>query len=390
MVLTALPWARRIAARYRDSSLLTLGAFFPVGVALGVPTLFAGSDFFLASIEMFVQRNAYIQPNIGRGPWNVVSHYVFGAGGFRALVDPAILFDAHRVFAQEAGVLFTLPLVVLFACGLIAWPANRWLYASVLFGCLIGVVSQFGKLHAARHLAGWLPWFCIVFAVGADWLVRRTRATAWVVVPLFALCVVAIVWQRELSAAPAVNHLVQKSVLQASLGRWLRVNAAADERIFHTCCEPITSSVVLSWMRSNGVVVPESAFETDSVIWFGQRSALEAEREGYVVTSRLTYPGQYVDYYRQMNPAEIVDPYHDARFERRYSVTGPSQNSYDVFHFVMQGAPRPTSGGIAIVEATYGQSCAGAKVPSPWTNTVRRGNVTRVMARACNRRDPAS
>jgi hypothetical protein len=85
-----------------------------------------------------------------------------------------------------------------------------------------------------------------------------------------------------------------------------------------------------------------------------------------------------VDYYRQMNPAEIVDPYHDSRFELRHTIA--AGNIYDVFHFVMDAPPREAAGGISVHEATYGMSCAA-------TAPVRLGNATRALGRACNGRE---
>jgi hypothetical protein len=105
-----------------------------------------------------------------------------------------------------------------------------------------------------------------------------------------------------------------------------------------------------------------------------------------VVTSRHANQGAYVAYYNQLNPAEMVDPYHDPRLTHQHTIAGASV--YDVFHFVMEGAtPRLRSGGISVREATYGQSCAGVAVPPGWSNTVRTGNAARPLAHACNRRE---
>jgi hypothetical protein len=385
LVIAAMRSGRRLIARYLHSSLLTVVVFFPMGVLVGVPTLFAGANYLLASIEMFVQRNAYTQPNVGRGTWNVLSYYLFGGGGLTVLVDPRPFLDPRHFLAREAGVLFTIPLAVLFCCGLLGRPANRWLYWSAILGCVVGVGSQFGKLHTPRHLAGWLPWFCLVIAVGGDWLARRTAASRRSIVPLFAMCLTLILWQREVFTAPLVDDLVEKAKLQTELNRWLRANVSPDDQVFHTCCEPISASVVFGWMVSNGVAVPEKYLEDGSTIWFGQLSVLRAAGEGYVITSRHTYPDEYLNYYRQMNPAELVDPYRDPRFARRHTIA--AKNIYDIFYFVMDGVARPASGGISVREATYGQSCAGVAVPAGWINTVRLGNLTRALARTCNRRE---
>jgi 4-amino-4-deoxy-L-arabinose transferase-like glycosyltransferase len=338
LVIAVIPPGQRLAARYRDSSLVTVAVFFPVGVLVGVPTLIGAATYLLTSIELFIQRNAYVQPNVGRGIWNVLSLYLVGGGGLTALLDPRSLVDPRHFPPGEPGVLFNIPLLVLFGCGLLAASgANRWLYGGVIFACVIGVGSQFGKLHTPRHLAGWLPWFCIVIAVGGDWIARRTAASQRSIAPVFAMCLALLLWQRAALTAPMVDRLVETGTLQTRLNRWLQANVPPDKPVFHTCCEPVNPSVVFGWMKSNGVAVPEKYLDNGSRIWFGQLSALRAAGEGYVITSRYTYPGQYVDYYRQMNPAELVDPYHDSRFELRHTIA--AHNIYDVFHFVMC-APR--------------------------------------------------
>jgi hypothetical protein len=382
---------RRLLLRYLDSPLATIIVFFPIGLVIGVPTLFAGADFFLASIEMFVERNAFVGSNVTpggwianvHGIWSVTGLYLFGHGGLIALLDPRPFLNPQRYPPHEAGVLFSVPLVVLFCCGCLAKHADRWLYSSILFGCLVGIVSQFGKLQTPRHIAGWLPWFCIIIAAGAEWLIERGNGRRSMMA-LFALLLGAILWERSVLIAPEINHLVEKAGLQFKLDRWLRANVGPDELVFHTCCEPITSSVVLSWMKSNAVAVPRKYLKNASVIWFGQQSALHDAVEGYVITSRLSYPGQYVEYYRQMNPAELVDPYNDRRFDHRHEIVG--RNIYDIFHFDMDETPRLASGGILVREATYGQSCSGVAVPAGWTNTVTPGNATAILRRQCNQR----
>lgn len=376
LVMVVMPVARRLVARYRDSSLVTVVVFFPVGVLFGVPTLLGATDYLLTSIQLFIQRNAYTQPNVGRGLGDVLSLYLFGRGGLMALLDPRPFWDARHFTASEAGVLFTIPLVVLFCCGLAAMShSDRWLYSGVILACVIGVGAQFGKLQTARHIAGWLPWFCIVIAVGGDGLARRTGAGRRVIAVVFATFLALLLWQRAVFTAPLVEQLVETARLQTDLNRWLRANVSTDEPVFHTCCEPISPSVVFGWMRANGVAVPRKYLDSGSRIWFGELSILRAAGEGYVITSRHTYPGQYLDYYRQMNPAELVDPYHDSRFELRHTIA--ATNIYDVFHFAMDPAPPPAKGGISVREATYGKSCAEAA-------PVRPGNATRVLARACN------
>jgi hypothetical protein len=336
------PVRRRILSWYSGTSVLTVFAFFPIGVLLGVPTLFAGANYFLQSLNMFIDRNTYIQPGLDHSIWGIVNLFVFGSDGLKSLFIPIPFFNG----LGEAGVLFNIPLLLLFCCGLIARPPKRELYWAIIIGCFIGVLSQFGKLQTTRHIAGWLPLYCIVIAVGADWVAQRTAANrSWVAVA-YASLIALIIWQRGVEFLPILTNaqtvnitaLHEQALLQQKLDSWVRTNIAPSERIFHTCCEPMNASVLLNWMKFNGVAVPDTLPVRDSVIWFGELSALRSAGEGLVVTSRYPYPGAYVDYYRQKNPSELVDPYHDKRFKLTQSitvgsVTGLGANIYDVFEF---------------------------------------------------------
>jgi 4-amino-4-deoxy-L-arabinose transferase-like glycosyltransferase len=373
------PLRKRLTGRYARTSLLTVSAFFPIGVLIGVPTIFAGHDYFLASIQMFIERNAYIQPNLKPGILNTLALYIFGD-------DPVSQIFDLKLPSHEPGILFNVALVGLFCAGLIRWPSKTWLYLSILFGCAVGVLSQFGKLQTTRHIAGWLPFFCVVIAVGADLVYEKLLRSRAISAALGLALVLILFWQEHVIVEGSVRHLLEKAALQSQLDTWLQANVPADEGVYHTCCEPITSSVALNWMQANGVDIPPKRIRSGSQIWFGEASTLRAAREGYVITSRRSYPGQYLAYYAQMNPSQAVDPYHDSHFSLQ-GMIGPKPgaippNNYDVFHFSFLDRPRPPEGGISVEQATYGRSCIGAVRPS---YRLRDGNATAAIARMCNR-----
>jgi hypothetical protein len=343
------PLGKHLMKRYARTSLLTVSVFFPIGVLVGVPTIFAGHDYLLASIQMFIERNAYIQPDLKPGILNTMGLYVFGRDPASQLFDlKPFLFSPSQHPPTEPGVLFNVALAMLFCAGLVRRPLKTWLYLSILFGCAVGVLSQFGKLQTTRHIAGWLPFFCVVIAVGAD-LIHEKLLRSRAISAALGLALVLILYRQEyVIVGVPVRHHLEKVALQTQLDTWLQSNVPAYDAVYHTCCEPITSAVALSWMQANGVGIPPERMRSGSQIWFGEASTLRAAREGYVITSRLSYPSQYVAYYAQMNPSEAVDPYHDPHFTLRHMIGQPPANNYDVFHFSHLDRPRPPEGGISV------------------------------------------
>ena len=378
------PLRKRLTERYARTSLLTVSVFFPIGVLIGVPTIFAGHDYLLASIQMFIERNAYIQPNLKPGVLNTLALYIFGEDPVRQLFDvkPFLLSPSQHPSSTEPGVLFNVALVGLFCAGLIRQPPKTWLYLSIIFGCALGVLSQFGKLQTTRHIAGWLPFFCVVIAVGADFVHEKLLRSRAISAALGLVLVLILFWQEHVIVGGPVRFHLEKAALQTQLDTWLQSNVPTYDAVYHTCCEPINSTVALNWMQANGVDIPPEHIRTGSQIWFGEVSTLRAAREGYVVTSRLTYPGQYVAYYAQMNPSEAVDPYHDSHFSLQHVIGLPPANNYDVFYFSFLDRQRPPEGGISVEQATYGRSCFGSVAP---TYRLSAGNATAVVARMCNR-----
>jgi hypothetical protein len=108
-----------------------------------------------------VARNAYV-PEYQDTAAKVVGLYLIGKDAF------AELFSLTGI--GEAGVLFTLPLLLLFAVGLFGRKGPLFWFAAL--GCVIGLTSQFGKIQGSRHILGWLPWFAVILAVGADTIAR--------------------------------------------------------------------------------------------------------------------------------------------------------------------------------------------------------------------------
>ena len=161
-------------------------------------------------------------------------------------------------------------------------------------------------------------------------------------------------WQEHVIVAGPVRFYLETAALQTQLDNWLQSNVPAYDAVYHTCCEPTTSAVALNWMKANGVDIPPERMRSGSQIWFGEASTLRAAREGYVITSRLSYPRQYITYYAQMNPSEVVDPYHDPHFSLQHVISATPKpgaippTNYDVFHFSYLDRPRPREGGISV------------------------------------------
>jgi 4-amino-4-deoxy-L-arabinose transferase-like glycosyltransferase len=378
------PLRKLLTERYARTSLLTVSVFFPIGVFVGVPTIFAGHDYLLGSIQMFIERNAFIPPASESGILPTLGLYVFGRDPANQLFDVRpFLLHSHYLFA-EPGVLFNVALAGLFCAGLVRRPPKTWLYLSILFGCAVGVLSQFGKLQTTRHIAGWLPFFCVVIAVGADFVHEKLLRSRAISATLGLTFVLILYWQDHVIVGVTVRQYLASATLQRELDTWLRSNVPASDVVYHACCE-VTSDVALSWMLSNGVDIPPQRIRSGSQIWFGQSSTLRAAQDGYVVTSRLMYPSYYLAYYAQMNPAEAVDPYHDPHFSLRHVIgntSNPAANKYDVFHFSYLDRPRPPEGGISVEQATYGRSCVSAV---PRSYRLSNGNATAAIARMCNR-----
>jgi hypothetical protein len=376
--------ARVIMLPYADSVVAMFVAAFPVGFVVGVPTIFSGANFFLGAIQMFVERNVYTQ-DWSSSPLQVIDLYLFGRGGAPTLYNfgPVI---------PEVGVIYNAVMLLLFVCGVVAGLKNRWLHVAILVACAIGILSQFGKIQGTRHIAGWIPWFALVSAIGFDaivgWSGRFGRAAAFGTAAVLGVSLIGwLLIDHYFTTRPEIGIQLRRVLPLQELQAWSDANVGKDELSFYACCDTATGDVILSWMKSNGVRSPSGAKNGVS-IWFGDVSALIQAQTGYVILSRLTFQGAYLDYYRQTNPSALVDPYHDPAFRLVHSIKIDEYNgAFDILKFDMNKENAPSTTGITVLEASYGNNCSGKPVSAGQKNTARAGNVTGIVAHACRDRD---
>jgi hypothetical protein len=343
-------------------------------VLIGVPTLFTSGIFFLRSVEMFVGRNAYVPAY--QDSWiKVLSIFTIGQD-WRAVTSWAPI--------GEVGPLFTIPLILLFLAAFFGKARPRLLFWCIVLACSIGIVSQFGKLQTSRHIAGWLPWFCLMIAIGFDAIRARLAAPG-----LRAAVAAGVVLLVSVQMATATQRRVQADILalterlpaQIELQRYAST-LPPDATVFYACCSGSTTDMMTVWLQKNGVKTPTPTLENVE-LWFGDLSSVRRAGDGYVVL-RDGELGGIVDYFRQVNPSEMIDPENDDRFHRVQWIPINPVNGFSVYQFSFTGELRRPSGGIDIIEASYGVNCSNDQ------RQVRAGNVTSFVKRSCNRKDACS
>jgi Dolichyl-phosphate-mannose-protein mannosyltransferase len=369
-VAGAVPTFRGWLRRRLEGPLLPLVVAFPLGVVVGVPTLWVGSNWFLASIDNFIQRN-HAYPRTWTA-FQTFSLDLFGSGGARSILT-------LKAPAAEPGALFSPILVVCFCLGVLAcFTHRRQILPFVALAIPVGLVAQLGKIEGSRHIAGWLPWFALVCGLGFELATRvvpgrhREVVQAGVAFALIALLLIPV----SHFAAPINNHTIEKLPAQRKLNAWIANHVSRSSPILEACCTSADASAIANWMRQNGVDVPPPR---DTVIWFGQRSVVTDLGRGFVVVDRLEYGPAYVAYYQHSDPSEVVDPYHNADF--KLVAHYPYQaSSIDMFRFDYTRPRNGVPGGIHIVEATYG----------PPGLSRLKGNQTAGMEALCNGRRSCS
>jgi hypothetical protein len=363
-----------VVRRYLDSSLASSVGWFVAGVLIGVPTLFTSGIFFLRSVEMFVGRNAYVPAY--QDSWiKVLSIFTIGQD-WRAVTSWAPI--------GEVGPLFTIPLILLFLAAFFGKARPRLLFWCIVLACSIGIVSQFGKLQTSRHIAGWLPWFCLMIAFGCDAIRARLKAPvlrAAVTTAVILLVSVQMAMATERRVAADILSLTERLPAQIALQRYAST-LPPDATVFYACCSGSTADMMTAWLQKNGVKTPTPILDNVE-LWFGDLSSVRRAGDGYVVLRDGELNG-IIDYFRQVNPSEMVDPENDDRFHRVQWIPVNQVNGFGVYQFSFTGQPRRPSGGIDVLEASYGVNCANDQRP------IRAGNVTSFVKRSCNRKDACS
>lgn len=332
--LHVLPKTRLLFKKIVHSSLTTICSGFLVGFLLGVPTILWSGNYFLASIENFTIRNRLGQSFI-HNLFDVIRFYLVG---LEVWIDPSIHYT-------EVGVAYTYWQAILLVAGLaIIFIKRKRIFYPVLVGAVIGILSQYGKLQTTRHLIAWLPYFLIIMALPIALVYERLRSLlkdSGQSYYAFSLAIVTFIfittYRVQINSLDSIRgHFQEKTLLFPEMDRWLSENTTAQDRVFHTCCEPVNQEVILSWIQLNGVKVPAGIRKSEqSTIWFGDKEPLVKEGKGYIVISTTTFPGQYVDYYKKMRPESLTDPFTDSRFSLK-KVIDPkleSGTTYRIYSF---------------------------------------------------------
>jgi hypothetical protein len=275
---------------------------------------------------MFIERNA-------SGLWQTQT--LLGTAMFYLV---GILPENVNYFVLQAGVcssyfhvaaLIVGTAVILYGC-----RRSRYrLLIPMLVGMVVGVLGQHGKMQATRHIIAWLPFFAIVMATPIGLLML-------VLLAVVSLSIGSLLARAKV-VAPDVELFVEKTRLMPELEQWLGRNLQPDERSFHVCCETATGEVILSWLEMNGVALPPKKQAFRQVIWFGDKQALENAGKGYIVISKHTYPGFYLEYYKKVKPEALTDPYQDRHFSLRKELQPGTNAVWQVFYFDFS---RPTGG----------------------------------------------
>jgi hypothetical protein len=325
-----IPIARRGMNRLVNSQVPAVVMGCLLGAILGLPTILWQRNYFLGAIEMFIDRNksgVFQTGNI----LDTVQLYLFG------------YVRDQRFYHSEQGVCLSIVHVFLLGAGLatLVWfgfrSRKKWLLYALPICGLIGLLAQHGKIQTARHIASWLPYFAIMMAlpVGAFF---EGFALRWrhflVLIP--AISGLAYLGYRtsELVVRPNIDLFLEKNFLMPRMDEWLDRKADKSLTSFHVCCETADAEVILSWMRMNGVSLPEKIRDAHfkRTIWFGEKQVLEAAGKGYIVISKNTYKGFYLDYYSHVDASKAVDPAVDPHFKLATEIKGPS-NTWLIYEF---------------------------------------------------------
>ncbi len=334
LIALAALYVKVLARFFKDlfhSSLVPLLAGVFAGLLAGVPTLLWQGEYFLRSIQMFVDRNA---SGIWQTDtlWQTAAFFLFSIKpedkGFKLDVAPlqqGVCISYFHIVLLAAGVLWTVHAVL---------RKRELALLPMLLGAFVGIVAQHGKMQSARHLVAWLPYFGILMAAPLAGLlgVRSfVRSSAAVIVAMGILGL--SIKPRDLMLLPSLNHFLEKNVLMPKLDTWLAGNIGKEEMSFHVCCEPANAEVILSWMQKNGVAIPFDEATLRHTIWFGDKESLVAAGKGYIVISKHSYKGFYIDYYTKVKPESITDPFHDPHFTLRQEIESGAGSVWQVYYF---------------------------------------------------------
>jgi len=330
------PYTRSTVKKLVYSSAAVVISGFCLGLFIGVPTLLWSGNYFLASVENFSNRNQVGQSFI-RNFGDFLYFYFFGFSEETSLSA----FFIPNFTPIQVGIIYTFWQALLLIIGifLIVRNRNKLLYP-ILLGAVIGVLSQYGKLQTTRHLIAWLPYFLILMALPVSFLFnwfsitfKSRRLLKGFAISMFFLCFITTYKVQANLLQVASYESQEKAILLPQMTQWLRQNVG-QEKIFHHCCKVVDEETILDWISRNGILIPEGVRETEnSIIWFGNREALEEVGKGYIVISLDTFQKRSIDYYKKMSPKSVVDPFNDQSFTLKKIIDGGTGNRYQIYYF---------------------------------------------------------
>lgn len=328
----SVPWVRSKARALLWTPIVPVLFGSLAGFVLGVPSIFWSGNFFLRSLDMFIDRNRAVQEELA-SLGSVIRYYLIGDNCL-----PVIHFSAD----SHWGILPTQLHLILFLAGVLACLlCKRKDFIPLLVAFAIGLISQYGKLQTIRHLTAWLPMASLIMALPVAWLTERhwfrLRGTrvAGCLVFLTAGLVLVTESERLRAISLQVDHFREKRRLMPPMEEWLAQNTTSEDPVFLICSEPMNGAVILKWIESNGVTIPPKyrAGLDRFIPWFGDIQSLLQEGQGYIVLSKCSYQARYLDYYAQVSPEKITDPFHDSHFKLCHTIDSGLENTWMIFRF---------------------------------------------------------
>jgi hypothetical protein len=310
-----------------NTVLLLIGA--ALGLAVGIPTIFAQWKHFVQSFVMYTTTyRDFDREDLSflANSWWVVKYYV-------------------SVIAPDRSSL------VLFVIGTVSVLAAREKrLVAVLAGALLFFLSKPLNLRAApHHVILWLPLFAVVSAypIAKAWdLTSGVRGPARRLCCTLAMIAVAAMLLRgmnpgftEVGRNVAYNEQRMRNVAVAS--DWIKHNTKPDSiiAVAYFCFNP---GVFYAWLRALQVPVPGYVFDgREYVIWWGNRSAL-AGKTGYALATRSDVKS-LKNRTDEVSPGDGTDPFTDENFTFVKSF-GDGSNAVSLFRFSFQMSPPPSSG----------------------------------------------
>jgi hypothetical protein len=330
------PKTRSLLEKLIHSPITTVFSGCFLGVLLGMPTILWSGNYFLASVEMFSIRNKLGQSFI-HSLFDVVYFFLFGLQVWNAP-------NANSV-STEVGIVYTYWHVILLILGLlIVFIKRQKIFYPIVFGALVGVLSQYGKLQTTRHIIAWLPYFLMIMSLPIAHLYEELRGffkDNKKFERAFSLGIIALlfisIYKVQVNSLQVIRgHFQDKTILLPQMDQWIETHTTTTEKVFHTCCEPVNQEAILDWMQRNGVKIPAGIKKSErSIIWFGDKESLVKQGKGYIVISTTSFPGQYIDYYKKMRPESLTDPFTDKHFVLKEVVdpTLERKITYRIYYF---------------------------------------------------------